>query len=373
MLQDNLPKYKRIKEIIIGRIKSGLYQNDIPMPSENDFIKEFQVSRDTILKALNALTAEKFIVRKRGKGTFVSSEFLRKPAQERQIALIIYHSDAPYYSRIAAGTESYAFSKGYSTILCNSFGDTERENLHIERHINSVDGFIIVPAADCNYDYGLGIKKIYEQNLPMIIISRVNNSPLTKKISSVLPDDCMGSFIGTRHLIECGYSRIKMMIQSKKLFSDYVVSERLKGFRMALTVAGMQFDDSSIIYAGGEHPDDGYYTDGYNFTKNSGGCMAPGTGILTINDSMAIGVLKGLREMGARVPEDIGICGFDDIPASSLGGIELTSVSQNMAALGEKAAELLIAKIEDSSPEQEPGFLNLPVFLKIRKTTLMRK
>ncbi|MDD3127380.1 MAG: GntR family transcriptional regulator, partial [Candidatus Izemoplasmatales bacterium] len=66
MLQDNLPKYKRIKEIIIGRIKSGIYQNDIPMPSENDFIKEFQVSRDTILKALSALTAEKFIVRKRG-------------------------------------------------------------------------------------------------------------------------------------------------------------------------------------------------------------------------------------------------------------------------------------------------------------------
>ena len=366
----NKAKHKRIADIIKRRIAKGKYTIEEKMPSENELLKEFDVSKQTLLKALNALTHQGFIVRRQGSGTFVAPSVTER--KNKKIAVIVYHSDNPYYSKIIKGIENYASQKGLWMVLCNSKGDIETENECIERFMDEVDGFIICPAEEKS-EYSNGIKNIFESEMPLSLISTTIVNQLTALVNYVISDNCMGGFIAGKHLAECGYKRIGMLA-CKGHMEKEIIKERLKGFKLALFQYGIPFDSSMIFETSNADPDNGYMLDGYKAAPAiSNFCKDNPAGIFTMGDSMAIGLLKGLRELGINIPEQVGICGFDDIELASQWNIELTTIAQNTVDIGDKSAEIIAEILENPAADIPPQHIIVPVELKARKTTVRIK
>ena len=359
-------QHRRITEIIKRRIVKGKYNASHKMPSENELLKEFNVSKNTLLKALNALINQGYIIRKQGSGTFVAPSVEER--RNKKIAVIAYHADNPYYSKIIRAVEDHAFLKGFGVVLCNSKGSSEKESEYVERFISQVDGFIVSPAEQ-NAEYSTGIRNIVESETPLVLISHTNLNQLTSRTNYVIPDNCAGGFLAGKHLTECGYEKIKILLIGD-LMTREDIKERIKGFRLAMMQAGIPFDDSSILKSQGTDPDNGYMKDAYDMSaKIAAEAENSSVGVFTITDQIAIGLLKGLRERGIDVPGQVGICGFDDIELSSQWGIDLTTIAQDVSRIGKCSAEIIFSILEN--PEDNPPLqqMVLPVELKIRKTT----
>jgi len=363
-IKQNKAQHKRIADIIKRRIAKGKYTIEEKMPSENELLKEFKVSKLTLLKALNALVHQGIIFRKQGSGTFVAPTVSGR--KNKKIAVIVYHSDNPYYSKIIKGIENYASQKGLGVILCNSKGDIKKENEYIERFMDEVDGFIISPV-EKKSEYSDGIKNIFDSEMPLALLSDTIVNQLTALVNYVVPDDCTGGFLAGKHLAECGYKRIGMLVCKGNMEKE-TLKERLKGFKLALLQYGIPFDSSLIFETSNDDPDNGYMQDGYKAAPVIANfCKDGPAGIFTLGDSMAIGLLKGLRELGINIPGQVGICGFDDIELAS--HIELTTIAQNAVDIGEKSAEILTKILESPDEDISPQHIVVPVVLKVRKTT----
>lgn len=356
-----LPKYRQIADDIRKRIRSGNYPQGEKIPSENDFVKEFKVSKHTVLKAFSELINEGMIRREQGRGTFACelSKVLKK-----QIAVIVYHSDNVYFSKIVRGIEDYFNGHEFSCILCNSEGNPEKEIDYVKRLIDSVDGFIICPIVR-NGAYAESVSILKNSGVPLVFVSGILLD-CSDEYSYVAPDDCTGGFLATKHLIECGYKDIKFLAPGGG-FKTAPVKERLRGYRFALAQEGIQYRHDFVIETTGSDPVHGYERDGYELAGEILKGHKGSTGIFVSGDPMAIGLMRGLREMGADIPGEIGICGFDDIDLARQYGIELSTIKQNMHPMGARAAEFLFQRIEDNS--MPPRHELTPVELIKRKTT----
>lgn len=357
--------HRRITDILKQRILKGKYPSDGKLPSENELVKEFKVSKHTLLKALNALINQGLIIRKQGCGTFVAPAVNER--QNRRIGVIVYHSDSPYYSKIIRGIEDYASQKGFGVILCNSTGDMGKESRYIERFMDEVDGFIVCPVEEKS-EYSDGIKIIIESEVPLTLVSHIAVNQLTASTNYVIPDNCTGGFLAGKHLAECGYKKLAILVC--EAIERESMRERLKGFKLALLQYGIPFEASMIIEASNNDAEHGYMQNGYDSAPEiMRFCGKETCGIFAVGDSLGIGLFKGLKELGANVPEQIGICGFDDIALASQWDIGLTTVAQDAAFIGRKSAEIIIENIENSGKHMPSSHIVVPVELKKRKTT----
>jgi len=168
-------------------------------------------------------------------------------------------------------------------------------------------------------------------------------------------DNVDGGLQATECLIELGHREIGMITGPAGWKS---VNERTEGYKLALEKAGISFDVSLI-----EHGDwsyqSGYVAMGRLLAK------APQiTALFAQNDQIAIGAMRGLREAGRRIPDDVALVGYDDIPAAAYCHPPLTTIRQPMQQVGEVATQLLIEYINDSTAEREEVLL---------KTELIRR
>ncbi len=358
-------QHRRITDILKRRVLRGQFSEGGKLPSENELLKEFTVSKHTLLKALDALINQGVIIRKQGSGTFVAPSVCAHG--NRRIAVIVYHSDSPYYSKIIKGVESYASQKGYGMILCNSRGDISAESRFVERFIDEVDGFIICPAEEKS-EYSAGVRSLYESEVPLALVSNTAVNQLTVLSNYVIPDNCTGGFLAGKHLAECGYEKIGILLCED--LEKETIRERLKGFKLALVQYGIPFSDSMMLDASSDDPEHGYMQNGYDSAAKVIGFANGGTcGIFAVGDSLAIGLLKGLKEKGVSIPGQIGICGFDDIELASQWDISLTTVAQDAEQIGEKAAEIIIDAVAQLDENRVARHIVVPVELRVRKTT----
>lgn len=172
-------------------------------------------------------------------------------------------------------------------------------------------------------------------SLPLVLLcSRSNGSDL----DSLAIQNCSGARDMVRHLIALGHRRIAIV---KGAVGNYDASERLRGYRLALSEAGIQ-------------PDPAFERNG-SFTEAGGYAAAVElleakprpTAIFAANDSMAIGVLSALRDAKRRVPRDIAVAGFDDIPLARYMDPPLSSVRVPICQLGRRAVEMLLHGVRE--------------------------
>jgi len=194
-----------------------------------------------------------------------------------------------------------------------------------------VDGLILVPMTPINQDYE---ELMYlTDGIPFVQIG----ARLGAAIPSVIYDQMQGGRLATQHLIDLGHRQIAEISGPLRNHDGY---DRHKSWIAALEDNGLALGPSIE----GDFTIDGGYR-AMNQLLDDG---APFTGVFIGNDSMAFGAHTALRERRLRVPEDISIVGFDDIPESAHFVPGLTTVRQDFQVLGRLAVEYVVSMIENS-------------------------
>ncbi|HEY0186612.1 MAG TPA: LacI family DNA-binding transcriptional regulator [Cellulomonas sp.] len=180
-------------------------------------------------------------------------------------------------------------------------------------------------------------------------------------LPTVDSENLNGALLATRHLIGLGHRRIGFLGGRADLESSRL---REAGYRQALAEAGIATDPALVRVAE-------YQRDGAD--RPTAALLAlpdPPTALFAANDLSAMGILDTARRLGVRVPEDLSVVGFDDIPESAATDPPLTTVRQDLRRLGGAAVELLLRMLDGTDPH--PDHVRLPTTLILRASTARR-
>jgi len=332
--------------------------------SERKLSEALGCSRVTTGRVVAALAREGLLYQAQGSGTYVAE---RKKEGKRKIAVVVYHSDNPFYGKIVRAVQEEVDGAGFHTILVNSKGDVRVEDAALGELRTEVDGFIVAPALDPEGKLAPGLTDLVKQDFPLVLICHTPAGGGASGINTVVPDFHSGGHAITSHLLDAGYRKV-LFFAISGLFHRQDIHDRFEGYRQALAERQVAFDESWLVKVDGFDDFNGFFDDGRKAVDKIIPLIEKGTAVFSLGDSSAIGLLRGLRERGLSVPGDVGVCGFDDIALASQWGIELTTVRIPASSIGREATRIVLANI------QSPGLAKVenivcPVELVVRETT----
>ena len=167
-----------------------------------------------------------------------------------------------------------------------------------------------------------------------------------------------GGFAATRHLLDLGHRRIGVIGGPRQVLCS---RERVEGYVAALRSRGLAVDPA-LVRSGDFH-----HAGGLAATRALLALPQPPTAVFAGSDEQALGAVDAARQAGLRVPEDLSVVGFDDLPVARWASPALTTVRQPLADMGATAAGMLLARLEGTSLEQP--HVELPTRLCVRATT----
>ena len=256
------------------------------------------------------------------------------------IALLIKEQDNPYYAGVVAGVRAAAEPRGYSLLVLSSEGEGAAERRAVELvHQMDVDGLIATPVlgehADLSHFF-----ELKRRNFPFVLLEAIRGVPA----SLIDVDNVEASRMAVEHLIGLGHTRIVHF--AGPTYSMHS-QERIDGVRRACSASRLAFRDEDVVLAGA------HLGDGHRAALAYFGAREPGerpTAITCYNDLVAIGVCRALRTLGLRVPDDVAVVGFDDLPLVEYLDVPLTTVRVPTADMGAGATDLLVRQIDAREP-----------------------
>jgi LacI family transcriptional regulator len=269
------------------------------------------------------------------------------------IAFIVSDITNPFWTTVTRGIEDASSEHGLNVILCNTDENPGKQDNYVNVLLQKqTDGFLLVPARE---NPGI-VRKIQKQQVPLVVIDREVKDV---EVDIVRSDDIGGAYEMTKYLIELGHRRIAMLSGSQLISTG---RHRVSGYRRAMQDAGITVDNSLIYF--GEFKQEW----GYEIAMHLVNHVSPlPTALIGGNNFIALGVLRALHSLGVRVPDDISVTGFDDLPNYLPTEPWLTVAAQKPYELGLQAARLLIALISGTEPAGSRDIM-LPVDLIIRQS-----
>lgn len=253
-----------------------------------------------------------------------------KTRRTHVIALIIPDITNPYYAEIARGVEDCTWSKGYVTIVANTANDPSREDAYLRvLQENRVDGVVIAVAGS-----GGPHLKAFMAGVPVVTVGRELGGGL--RTDAVVVDNVAGMRAATEYLLSLGHRDIAFIGGNPAVSSSHA---RLLGYKQALEAAGIPVRGEWVL------PGDFSIASGASAVERLRQDRMP-TAIVCANDLSAIGAMRALKQRGLRIPSDISVVGFDDIPIATEVEPPLTTVAQPVRQMGEKAVGLLLDRTE---------------------------
>lgn len=317
------------------------------MPSKRatitDVARQAGVSKATVSAVLNDTGSVRSTTRDR---VMAAMELLnyrqarlaghRGAQPQRSIGLLIKELDNPYYTQVALGAHEYAEARGYTLVVASSEGSFEAERRAVELlQSRDVDGLIATPVLDDEGD----LSHFYElkrRNFPFVLLEDVRGV----RASLVDVDNEEASRRAVAHLIELGHTQIAHFAGPGYSMHS---QERVDGVRRACSASHLIFTDDDIVPAGA-HLEEGYNA-GLAYFRDRPSDQRP-TAVTCYNDLVAVGLYRALTELGLRVPDDVSLIGFDDLPLIEYLPVPLTTVRMPKERMGALAAELLIGHVE---------------------------
>jgi LacI family transcriptional regulator len=239
-----------------------------------------------------------------------------------------------YFNEAMRGVELALASHDYETIFVNGhWNKTEEERRLLSLIGRRVDGVILLVA-----DLDDEALDRHAQSVPMVLLGGQSASI---HVHSMGFDHVAGARLAVQHLLEQGHRRIAF-IRGPDGRQD--AEDRLRGYREALQAAGIAYDERLV--ANGGYVEGGGVT-AMNTLLDRG---LPFTAVFAANDDSAYGAILALHRRGLKVPDDISLVGYDDLPHSSFTVPPLTSVRQPLADLSREAANAVVALIEGRKP-----------------------
>jgi LacI family transcriptional regulator len=266
------------------------------------------------------------------------------------LALVLSDFTNPFWTTVARGVEDTANNHGYHIIIGNTDESPEKQEEYLMFLMKKqVDGFLVVPASSRS------LEALQKRRIPFVVIDRRLPDNL---IDSVRGDSVGGAYLLTKHLLELGHRQIAIISGQQDNSTAY---DRVKGFLRAREEVGLS--DLSQVYWG-------EYTQqtGYEYTQLILQTMPRPTAIFATNNFIAIGTMRALRDAGVRVPEDMSVVAFDDLPAAITIDPFFTVAAQPAYEMGQQATELLLARLAGNGPVAYQEIV-LPVEIILRKSS----
>lgn len=246
------------------------------------------------------------------------------------IGLLIDDISNQFGAEFTIGLIQTAREKGYDVLISSVYHNIEEEYKLLDRFLlQRVDGIIYG-------GYGATEAKLLEIEASGIPVVAVDKPLQSREISSVLIDNRQAIFMAVEYLIRLGHRSICYLAG---FIENRNTRIRVEAFRDCLREYGINFDDDSIIY--------GDYTleHGYQSVMEMVD-VKKYTALLCGDDMVAFGAIAALKQRGVRVPEEMAVIGFDNVPLSAFFDPTLTTVNYPMREMGSKAFELLYERIK---------------------------
>lgn len=254
-----------------------------------------------------------------------------------------------FFSEVIRGIDQTAQASGFHLLLSSSHNGKTEIEAAMRAMRGRVDGMIAMSPH-------LDAEALFENlpaNVPVVLLSCAMRDD---EYHVITIENARGVHEMVSHLASLGHRRIAII---KGADGNYDAAERLRGYRKALKDAGLSPDAS--LEASGDFTESSGYEAGLVLAS----LAVPPTAIFAANDVMAIGALSALRERGFRVPQDIAVVGFDDIPLARYMNPPLTSVHVPIFEMGERAARRLIEALA-GGPSAPGRHERLPTRLVVR-------
>jgi LacI family transcriptional regulator len=254
--------------------------------------------------------------------------------ETRTIGVLIPQLDHPFFSALAYAIEKTLFADDYRMLLCSAQEDEVKELAYAEILLRQrVDGLIIVPTGH-DTDW---LTLFERQQTPVILLDRDVESLRT---SRVLVNNHQGGYDGMRHLLERGHRQIAVI--GAPAYSPSMQG-RMTGAQHALQDYGVTVPDEWRVIGNQTQ-----YDIGVEAAQHLLQLGQRPTAIFALTDVTAVGVMHVAAEMGLKVPQQLSVIGFDDIPLANFMIPSLTTVAQPIQAMGEQAARLVLHHIESA-------------------------
>ena len=275
------------------------------------------------------------------------------------IGLVVPDLVHPFFAMVAKGITHHLRPKGYGLMISSSEEDPELEKAEVSFLLARRVDALILASAQLTPD---SVWDCEEQKVPCVLIDRRFTEV---KAHYVGVDDHTVGKMATAHLAETGCRRIAHIRGGKVSPGE----SRYEGYRQALEEAGLPFVESYVV--AGRSSDDSADASGYDAMKRLLALDPRPDGVFCFNDPMAGGAMKAILECGLRIPEDIALVGAGNVTYAELLRVPLTTVDQNSASIGDKAARVALKLIESEEPVR-PRSVILPPELVIRESTRRR-
>ena len=254
-----------------------------------------------------------------------------KLRQTLVLAVVIPDITNPLFAAIFRGIEDGATPRGYQVLLCNTDGSPERQRAHLQSlAARRVDGVILAST----FLKDPAVRWLRHQRTPYVLVNRFSDQGIDPFVGS---DDEMGATLATRHLIGLGHVRIAHLAGQPTISTGVL---RRRGYQAALAEAGLPADPELLVESG---------------FNEEGGAQAiehllslsnPPTAAFAVTDQTAVGAYGVARRRGLRIPEDLAIVGYNDIPLANRLIPGLTTVHVPIHEFGSVASRMLLEQIE---------------------------
>lgn len=271
--------------------------------------------------------------------------------ESRFIGLIVPNISEPFFLEIARGAEALASRAGYLVVLCNTDREPAMERKYLEELRSMRAGAILTGRTSYEPDL---VRDLATHPAPIVTIG--NGLPC----ACVWLDNVGGARTATSHLADLGHRRIAFIGGSPTSLS---AADRLTGFRLAMAERGLELDERLIVQGG------------YSVEGGASAMEAilsagePPDAVFAANDQMAIGAVHAALKHGLRIPRDLSVVGFNDIPISAYLNPPLTTIHLPIRRVGEVAAELLLRQLKGDPVE---GTVSIGAELVVRESTAPR-
>ncbi|MDF2647229.1 MAG: GntR family transcriptional regulator [Paenibacillus sp.] len=334
------PKYQIIIDEIKSYILSGTYKAGEKIPSEFALQEDYNVSRQTVRKAILELSNEGLLRSEKGSGTYVSTQYRSRTggkAMNKTIGVITTYISDYIFPSIIRGIESRLNEDNYSLLLASTNNDISQEKKALEMMLSyGVDGLIIEPTRSNVYNpniaYYLSFK---EQEIPFTMINAYYEE---LEVPFFCLDDVQSSYLATRELIAKGHTQIGIIAKMDDLQGKY----RMKGFIKALGEAKLRFQQEHVLSFDTATKSDLSANLEVYLNDNRDDLTA----LVCYNDEVGLEVVHVCRKLGISIPDELSIIGQDNSYIAKNANIKLTTLTHPQEQMGRDAADWVIKNLQ---------------------------
>ncbi len=324
-----------------------------------DVAEEAGVSYSTVSRVVNDYQFVKPETRKRVQAAmdklgYVANVKARSLAggRSQMLGLLLYDFESSYQIEIVRGIDAEVSALDYDLMLYTTHHRRRKESTLVTKLTQGlVDGLLIVLPRNLE----AYLEDLDSRQFPYVLI---DHAAPESSSNTVKAKNWQGSFDAVRYLAGLGHQRIGFV---EGVMTVTSAKERLAGYKAGLEASGLAVESNLI------QPGDFDWDSGYEAVQQFLALEQPPTAVIAASDVCAFGLIEGFLANNVRVPADVSVMGFDDIPESKTGRPSLTTMRQDLRQMGRIATRLLLRCIDD--PDHPNEQFELPMELITREST----